>query len=126
MRILFTCLLLVLLFASGLSKPANLQTKPMVKRQNETPYEKFRRQHVDARMSVKKCDAEIKSKQIYNVDNSCKDANTFILSDDEQVKAICNGQGRYDPRSGMTERTAKFRIVICEVKNDGARKPKCQ
>ncbi|KAL3999501.1 suppressor of tumorigenicity protein 13 [Sarotherodon galilaeus] len=77
-------------------------------------------------MTAKKCDAEIKNKQIYNVDNSCKKANTFILSDYEQVKAICNGQGIYDQNSGMTKSKDKFRIVKCELKNNGARKPKCQ
>ncbi|CAI5638194.1 unnamed protein product [Oreochromis niloticus] len=57
MRIMFAGLLLVLLFVTGLSKLANLQPK---QQQNETPYEKFRRQHVDAKMSVEKCDTEIK------------------------------------------------------------------
>uniref|UniRef100_A0A3Q4GFH3 Ribonuclease A-domain domain-containing protein n=1 Tax=Neolamprologus brichardi TaxID=32507 RepID=A0A3Q4GFH3_NEOBR len=73
------------------------------KRQNETPYEKFKRQHVDAKMTAKKCDAEIKNKQIYNVDNTCKDTNTFILSDYEKVKAICNGHGSPYENTCLTE-----------------------
>ncbi|XP_039462467.1 ribonuclease-like [Oreochromis aureus] len=126
MRILFTCLLLMLLFATGLSKPANLKPKPIDKRQNETPYEKFKRQHVDAKMTAKKCEAEIKNKQIYNVDNSCKDTNTFILSDYEKVKAICNGHGSPHKNTCLTESKAKFSIVKCELKNNGGRKPNCQ
>uniref|UniRef100_A0A3P9D424 Ribonuclease A-domain domain-containing protein n=1 Tax=Maylandia zebra TaxID=106582 RepID=A0A3P9D424_9CICH len=114
MRIMFTCLLLVLPFVTGLSKPANLQPNRIEKRLNETNYEKFRRQHVDAKMSVKKCDTEMKKKKIYADRNKCKDVNTFILSDYKQVKAICNGQGRYDQTNGTTK------------SNNAARKPKCQ
>uniref|UniRef100_A0A669C835 Ribonuclease A-domain domain-containing protein n=1 Tax=Oreochromis niloticus TaxID=8128 RepID=A0A669C835_ORENI len=122
---MFTCLLLVLPFATGLSKPANLQPNPIEKRLNETNYEKFRRQHVDAKMSVKKCDTEIKKKKIYVDGNKCKKANTFILSDYKQVKAICNGQGRYD-QTNKTKSKAKFRIVRCDLMNNGARKPNCR
>uniref|UniRef100_A0A669C1P0 Ribonuclease A-domain domain-containing protein n=1 Tax=Oreochromis niloticus TaxID=8128 RepID=A0A669C1P0_ORENI len=123
MRILFACLLLVMLFATGLSKLTNRQVKWL---KNETPYEKFKRQHVDAKMTAKKCDAEIKNKQIYNVDNSCKKANTFILSDYEKVKAICNGHGSPHKNTCLTESKAKFSIVKCELKNNGGRKPNCQ
>uniref|UniRef100_A0A3P8RH09 Ribonuclease A-domain domain-containing protein n=1 Tax=Astatotilapia calliptera TaxID=8154 RepID=A0A3P8RH09_ASTCA len=77
-------------------------------------------------MSVKKCDTEMKKKKIYADRNKCKDVNTFILSDYKQVKAICNGQGRYDQTNGTTKSVAKFRIVRCDLKNNGARKPKCQ
>lgn len=126
MRILFACLPLMMLFATGLSKPANLKPKPIEKRQNETPDEKFKRQHVDAKMTAKKCDAVIKNKQIYNVDNTCKDTNTFILSDYEKVKAICNGHGSPHKNTCLTESKAKFSIVKCELKNNGGRKPKCQ
>uniref|UniRef100_A0A669CZY1 Ribonuclease A-domain domain-containing protein n=1 Tax=Oreochromis niloticus TaxID=8128 RepID=A0A669CZY1_ORENI len=83
------------------------------------------RQHVDAKMSVKKCDTEIKKKKIYVDGNKCKAVNTFILSDYKQVKAICNGQGRYD-QTNKTKSKAKFRIVRCELKNNGARKPNCR
>uniref|UniRef100_A0AAZ1X2S5 Ribonuclease A-domain domain-containing protein n=1 Tax=Oreochromis aureus TaxID=47969 RepID=A0AAZ1X2S5_OREAU len=123
MRIMFAGLLLVLLFDTGLSKLANLQPK---QQQNETPYEKFRRQHVDAKMSAEKCDTEIKNRQIYDVNSRCKFTNTFILSDDKEVKAICNGQGRYDRKSRMTKSVSKFSVVICKLKKKRTREPKCQ
>lgn len=123
MRIMFAGLLLVLLFDTGLSKAANLQPK---QQQKETPYEKFRRQHVDAKMSAEKCDTEIKNRQIYDVNSSCKFTNTFILSDDKEVKAICNGQGRYDRKSRMTKSVAKFSIVTCKLKKKRTGEPKCQ
>ncbi|KAL3999492.1 phosphomannomutase [Sarotherodon galilaeus] len=121
MRILFACLLLVLLFSIGLSKLANHQLKWP---QKETPYEKFIRQHVDANMSVEKCDEEIRNKKIYIKKDICKKTNTFILSNDKQVKAICNGKAS-PYKTAFTKSKEKFSIVICQLKN-GARKPPCQ
>uniref|UniRef100_I3KXZ0 Ribonuclease A-domain domain-containing protein n=1 Tax=Oreochromis niloticus TaxID=8128 RepID=I3KXZ0_ORENI len=119
--ILFACLLLVLLFATGLSKLANHQLKWP---QKETPYEKFIRQHVDAKMNVEKCDEEIRNKKIYKKKGICKKTNTFILSNDEQVKAICNGRGSpYNTSLTMSNET--FSIVICQLKN-GDRKSNCE
>uniref|UniRef100_I3KYV6 Ribonuclease A-domain domain-containing protein n=1 Tax=Oreochromis niloticus TaxID=8128 RepID=I3KYV6_ORENI len=90
----------------------------------ETRYEKFLQQHVDASMTVEKCDEEMKKKWIYNVDNSCKFTNTFILSNEKQVKDICKRQGSpYD--TSLTKSKEKFNIVICQL-NNGARKPNCQ
>uniref|UniRef100_A0A669B086 Ribonuclease A-domain domain-containing protein n=2 Tax=Oreochromis TaxID=8139 RepID=A0A669B086_ORENI len=96
------------------------------KKEKETRYEGFIRQHVDASMTVEKCDEEIKKKWIYNVDNSCKTTNTFILSNDKPVKAICNGHGSPHKNTCLTESKAKFSIVKCELKNNGGRKPNCQ
>ncbi|CAI5638188.1 unnamed protein product [Oreochromis niloticus] len=121
MRIPFACLLLVLLFATGRSKLANRQLKWP---QKETRYEKFLQQHVDASMTVEKCDEEMKKKWIYNVDNSCKFTNTFILSIKKRVKDICNGRGSpYD--TSLTMSKEKFNIVICKL-NNRARKRNCQ
>lgn len=122
MRILFACLLLVLLFDTGRSKLANRQLKGP---QQETRYKRFIRQHVDANMSVEKCDTEIEKNWIYNVDHSCKYTNTFILSNNKQVKAICNGQGSPYKNTIFTKSRAKFSIVICKL-NNGARKLNCQ
>uniref|UniRef100_A0A3P9DGK4 Ribonuclease A-domain domain-containing protein n=1 Tax=Maylandia zebra TaxID=106582 RepID=A0A3P9DGK4_9CICH len=107
MKTLFVCMMLVLLFASGFSKVNNFQ--PSEHRPEETPYEKFRRQHVDAKMT-----------------ENCKETNTFILSIPAKVKSICRGDGRYDENSGMTYSTATFRIIKCKLKHQGARKPSCQ
>lgn len=74
MRILFLCLLLIASESSTLE---------------EDGYGQFRRQHINAKMTAKDCDKVIKSKQIYNVDNSCKDTNTFILDNPSEIKNIC-------------------------------------
>uniref|UniRef100_A0A3P9DBM3 Ribonuclease A-domain domain-containing protein n=1 Tax=Maylandia zebra TaxID=106582 RepID=A0A3P9DBM3_9CICH len=87
MKTLFVCMMLVLLFASGFSKVNNFQ-----------PSE----QHVDAKMTEKLCNTEISNRNIYKIDNSCKETNTFILSIPAKVKSICRGDGRYDENSGMT------------------------
>uniref|UniRef100_I3JK40 Ribonuclease A-domain domain-containing protein n=1 Tax=Oreochromis niloticus TaxID=8128 RepID=I3JK40_ORENI len=98
MRILFICLLLV---------------------------GKFGRQHIDASMKAKDCDKVMKSKQIYNLDSSCKDTNTFILDNPTEVKNICV-EGKFDEKLQMTKSHKKFTVVKCVLKNEGTRKPRCQ
>lgn len=110
MKILFTCLLL---FATESSQ------------YEEDQYGKFRRQHIDDSMAAKDCEKVIKSKQIYNPDNSCKDPNTFILEKPSKVKKICV-EGKFDENLQMTKSHKKFKVVKCELKNKGARKPNCQ
>lgn len=110
MRILFLCLLLIASESSTLE---------------EDGYGKFRRQHINAKMTAKDCDKVIKSKQIYNVDNSCKDTNTFILDNPSEIKNICV-EGKKNETLQMTKSHKKFKVVKCELKNEGARKPKCQ
>uniref|UniRef100_A0A668VYH1 Ribonuclease A-domain domain-containing protein n=1 Tax=Oreochromis aureus TaxID=47969 RepID=A0A668VYH1_OREAU len=108
--ILFTCLLL---FATESSQ------------YEETRYDQFKRQHVDGKMTEKKCDKVINSKQIYNPDNSCKDTNTFILDNPSEVKKICV-EGKFDENLQMTKSHIQFKVVKCELKNEGGRKPNCQ
>ncbi|XP_041834898.1 LOW QUALITY PROTEIN: ribonuclease-like 3 [Melanotaenia boesemani] len=133
MKILFACLLLVLLVATGFSKSKgnkkSEKTTPNPKpadKETQKCYEKFRRQHIDNKMTAVKCDSEIGKKKIYNNDNSCKETNTFILDDPAKVKSICNGDGEYDEKTNMTKSRQAFKIVVCELNNQGARKPKCQ
>uniref|UniRef100_A0A3P8NN68 Ribonuclease A-domain domain-containing protein n=1 Tax=Astatotilapia calliptera TaxID=8154 RepID=A0A3P8NN68_ASTCA len=76
-------------------------------------------------MQPYQCTTVIRERGI-NHNTPCKDTNTFILANEGKVKAICNGQGRYDQTNGTTKSVAKFRIVRCDLKNNGARKPKCQ
>uniref|UniRef100_A0A3Q1J1H0 Ribonuclease A-domain domain-containing protein n=1 Tax=Anabas testudineus TaxID=64144 RepID=A0A3Q1J1H0_ANATE len=87
----------------------------------EERYEKFRRQHISKKMTENDCDQRISQNKIYKNDNSCKETNTFILDDAQKVKDICKGK-----KDGMTKSTKTFSIVVCKLKNEGARKPKCQ
>lgn len=110
MRILFICLLLIASESSTLE---------------ETRYGQFRRQHINAKMTAMDCDTVIRRKQIYNVDNSCKDTNTFILDNPSEIKNICV-EGIFDETLQMTKSHKKFKVVKCELKKEGARKPRCQ
>lgn len=112
MRILYAGLLLLLLSADGLA--------------NETPYDKFKRQHVDATMTKDNCDTQISRKKIYKNGVECKPINTFILSQEETVKSICNGVGRVvDQNEGKTESNIQFRVVVCTL-NSGKIEPNCK
>uniref|UniRef100_A0A3Q2T8S1 Angiogenin-like n=1 Tax=Fundulus heteroclitus TaxID=8078 RepID=A0A3Q2T8S1_FUNHE len=88
-------------------------------------YQKFKRQHIDKKVTAQKCTAVMKQKRISNNDNSCKETNTFILAAEKEVKSVCNGQGVYNKQSNFTESKKKFRLVICKLRKQ-ARKPKCE
>lgn len=109
MRVLFACLLLVLLFAAPLSKGAE-----------ESQYERFIKHHINFNMTEGDCDDVIRTKQIYKPTGSCKERNTFILSKEETVKSICNGI-RYDNVTSWL----LFRIVDCKLK-EGDMDPDCK
>ncbi|KAK2856946.1 hypothetical protein Q5P01_005681 [Channa striata] len=137
MKILFVCGLLMLLshsvsgrqiqirVESSDSVLPTMETDESTKPQPEERYEKFRRQHIKKDMTEKKCDSVIQVNKIYNVDNSCKITNTFILADPKKVKAICKGEGK-QKADGFTYSNSKFNIVVCKLKKQGARKPNCQ
>uniref|UniRef100_A0A3Q0QU01 Ribonuclease A-domain domain-containing protein n=1 Tax=Amphilophus citrinellus TaxID=61819 RepID=A0A3Q0QU01_AMPCI len=115
--ILFACLLLVVLFATGY---------PV--RREETPYEMFRRQHIyGEKITGKQCEIIISQKKIYNDDNTCKRTNTFIISEAANVKSICEpGGGKFDQNTRLTQSNTVFTVVVCKLKNEEARKPNCQ
>nr|XP_054603291.1 ribonuclease-like [Nothobranchius furzeri] len=96
------------------------------KTETELRYEKFRRQHIARTdMAAKKCDSEIRGKQIYNTDNTCKPTNTFILDNPTNIKLICQGEGDLNAGTGLTRSRNTFKIIVCELKS-GERKPRCQ
>ncbi|MEQ2255850.1 hypothetical protein ILYODFUR_018147, partial [Ilyodon furcidens] len=88
-------------------------------------YKKFKRQHVDKQMTEKKCTDVINQKSIYSNDNSCKETNTFILADANEVKSICEGQGDYLHEKHLTKSKRKFKVVVCTLTRK-AQKPRCQ
>ncbi|MFV1287161.1 hypothetical protein QMK81_29900, partial [Klebsiella pneumoniae] len=57
-------------------------------------YQKFLRQHVDADMSVQKCDRAMSIKKITaGTGNDCKEVNTFIQANGNHVRTVCTGGG---------------------------------
>uniref|UniRef100_A0A8C6PXK9 Ribonuclease A-domain domain-containing protein n=1 Tax=Nothobranchius furzeri TaxID=105023 RepID=A0A8C6PXK9_NOTFU len=94
------------------------------KTKTEVRYEKFRRQHIaQTDMAAKKCDSEIRGKQIYKIDNTCKPTNTFILDNPKNIKLICQGEGDLIADTELTRSRKTFKIIVCELKS-GERKPR--
>ncbi|XP_078025613.1 ribonuclease-like [Epinephelus lanceolatus] len=109
MRVQFACLLL--LFATALSQDAR--------------YRKFINQHINGQMSKTRCDQVIQSRGITQTDsNLCKETNTFIRATTNHVRAICGQAG--EPYGVMTRSLLPFDIVVCTLRNQGARRPHCQ
>ncbi|KAK9518365.1 hypothetical protein VZT92_023674 [Zoarces viviparus] len=109
MRIPFACMLL-LLSAAVLAQP------------NER-YKKFINQHINNKMSEKRCDQVIRDRDIKTINNKCKETNTFILSTNKPVKAICGKAGK--PFGQMRKSLQPFPIIVCKLKNN-VRPPRCQ
>lgn len=114
MKIEFVCLLLVLLSATVLSQDAKIKSR----------YEKFKNQHINKKMNASSCDDVMQARKIFTNTNKCKNTNTFVLSDIKPVKSVCEKEG--EPwRKKMTKSLKRFNIVVCKVKNQKAKPPKC-
>ncbi|XP_056239181.1 angiogenin-like [Seriola aureovittata] len=111
MRIPFACLLL--LSATVLSQDVSDR------------YRKFIAQHINGQMSVNRCDDEIRNRHITKTDsNECKETNTFIRATTNIVKSICERAG--EPYGQMTKSLQPFDIVVCSLRNQQGRHPRCQ
>ncbi|MED6237358.1 hypothetical protein ATANTOWER_023434 [Ataeniobius toweri] len=88
-------------------------------------YRKFINQHINAGMSHTRCDAVISQRGISETaTNACKDTNTFIRATTNLVRPICGSAGQ--PYGRMTISLQPFDVVVCTLKNQGARPPRCQ
>ncbi|XP_042349204.1 ribonuclease-like 3 isoform X2 [Plectropomus leopardus] len=113
MRIPFACLLL--LSATVLCQDAFVSER----------YRKFIKQHINGQMSANRCDGVIQRNGITKTDsNECKETNTFIRATTNIVRAICGQAG--EPYGDMTRSLQPFDIVVCTLRNNGARHPHCQ
>ncbi|NP_001093575.1 ribonuclease like 2 precursor [Danio rerio] len=93
---------------------------------NESPYEKFLRQHVDPDMSVQKCNSEISKRKITaKAGNDCKKVNTFIQANKRDVNAVCGNAGNRVVDTNLTKSNQPFPVVTCQLKS-GERRPHCQ
>lgn len=110
MKIPFACLLLLLTTALC---------------QTTERYRKFINQHIKADMSQDRCDAVIRERRISETDsNACKETNTFIRATTGLVKPICGEAGEHYGQ--MMRSLRPFDVVVCTLKNHGARHPHCQ
>ncbi|KAI3351094.1 hypothetical protein L3Q82_005659 [Scortum barcoo] len=114
MRISFACLLL--LAATVLSQEPHILPR----------YQKFIDQHVNGQMSATRCTEVIRNKRISKTgSNECKEFNTFIRANTNHIKTICGSAG--EPYTGgMTKSLQPFDIVVCELRNQQARHPRCE
>ena len=87
-------------------------------------YQKFISQHINAGMSRDRCNAVIHERGITKTNsNECKETNTFIRATTNLVKPICLQAG--EPYGTMKKSLKPFDIVVCTLKNQGARRPHC-
>lgn len=111
----FVCLLLVLLSATVLSQDANISAR----------YKKFINQHINGKMSVKRCDDVIRSRKITKTNsNECKETNTFIRATTKLVKSVC--KRAVEQYGNMRKSLKPFDIVVCKLLNKGARRTHCR
>ncbi|XP_041947865.1 angiogenin-4-like isoform X2 [Alosa sapidissima] len=104
---LLSCLLVVLLCVCGMEQDPDLQ---------ETPYEKFLRQHVIGEMDAKDCTKVIKKKSIAS-NGKCKPVNTFIVTSNKlQVDEVCTKGKRFNPN--YRQSVNKFNVVTCRKAKD--------
>ncbi|XP_074529764.1 ribonuclease-like [Halichoeres trimaculatus] len=76
-------------------------------------------------MSITRCNSEIQSRGITETDsNLCKETNTFIRANTNTIKTICGLAGE-PTAGGLTKSLQPFSIVVCSLKNQGARRPHC-
>ncbi|MFV1304158.1 hypothetical protein, partial [Klebsiella pneumoniae] len=87
-------------------------------------YQKFLRQHVDADMSVQKCDRAMSIKKITaGTGNDCKEVNTFIQATKDRITTVCGDAGT--PVNNLFKSNQPFPVVTCKLKS-GNRRPNCQ
>lgn len=88
-------------------------------------YRKFINQHIKADMRDSQCDSVIRQRKISETDsNLCKPTNTFIRATAGRVTPICGAAGV--PDGHLRRSIQPFDLVICKLKNNGARQPHCQ
>ncbi|XP_034546417.1 ribonuclease-like 3 [Notolabrus celidotus] len=88
-------------------------------------YRKFINQHVKGDMSTTRCNSEILSRSISKTNsNECKETNTFIRATTNTIKSICERAG--EPYGDLTKSLQPFSIVVCTLRNQGARHPRCE
>ncbi|MBN3325439.1 ANG4 protein, partial [Atractosteus spatula] len=90
---------------------------------NETPYQKFLRQHYHrGGMSVKDCNTEMSQRCM---DNPCKEKNSFIIDATKKlIQEVCDKGGM--PVGGdLRQSTSPFQVLTCKHKG-GSTRPPCE
>ncbi|XP_064811823.1 ribonuclease-like 3 [Oncorhynchus masou masou] len=75
-------------------------------------HKQFLKQHVNGKMNTQACDSQMKSLNLNRLDKQCKEKNTFIGANPEQVIQICTGGGTPKGKN-LVQSNKGFFIVIC-------------
>uniref|UniRef100_A0A8C8DF81 Ribonuclease A-domain domain-containing protein n=1 Tax=Oryzias sinensis TaxID=183150 RepID=A0A8C8DF81_9TELE len=87
-------------------------------------YRKFIEQHINTGMNINRCNVEISKRGIAKTNsNDCKETNTFIRANTGTVRSVCENAGVQD--GGFTRSLQPFDLVVCKLRNQGARLPRC-
>ncbi|KAF3838709.1 hypothetical protein F7725_010479 [Dissostichus mawsoni] len=105
MRISFACLLLL---------------SATVSSENDR-YKKFKNQHINKEMIATQCNEVINNREINEHDKKCKQKNTFIREDANEVKGLCENLKTGDSIKSLQ----KFSIIVCELEEDSPIHPNC-
>uniref|UniRef100_A0A3Q3FQ30 Ribonuclease A-domain domain-containing protein n=1 Tax=Kryptolebias marmoratus TaxID=37003 RepID=A0A3Q3FQ30_KRYMA len=76
-------------------------------------------------MRAEQCDSVIGRLRISKTNsNECKETNTFIRATTGLIKPICGAAS--EPYGEMRKSLQPFDVVVCTLRNQGARHPRCQ
>ncbi|XP_077081851.1 ribonuclease-like 3 [Siphateles boraxobius] len=109
-------ILLMLLCVSFSTHAQPAQIKPR--------YQKFLNQHFGPDMSEQKCDSEMRKRGITGTENGCKDVNTFIQANSNNIKAVC-GRGGTPQDGNLFKSNQPFPVISCTLQS-GSRPPNCK
>ncbi|KAL1251691.1 hypothetical protein QQF64_019487 [Cirrhinus molitorella] len=89
-------------------------------------YQKFLNQHLGPRVSEQDCGKEISKRGITasGTANGCKDVNTFIQANKNDIKVVC-GRGGTPQGRNLFKSNQPFPVVTCKLQS-GQRQPNCQ
>ncbi|XP_076848948.1 ribonuclease-like 3 [Brachyhypopomus gauderio] len=81
-------------------------------------YKNFLRQHVNKDMDENQCNDVIRSRNITNTKQGCKEKNTFIRATESDVKAVCSNGVRIQRQGkNLYKSNQTFSLIICKLIN---------
>ncbi|XP_028314930.1 ribonuclease pancreatic-like [Gouania willdenowi] len=119
MKIPVVCLMLMLLAACAL---CDVDIHP------HDQWLSFQKKHIKKDMEIKRCDAEIKKRSIFEMKEKvkvCKPVNTFILSEASNVSSVCESGEKCGEDGNLIKSKTRFDIVVCRL-NKNCKYPECK
>uniref|UniRef100_A0A3Q2CTE6 Ribonuclease A-domain domain-containing protein n=1 Tax=Cyprinodon variegatus TaxID=28743 RepID=A0A3Q2CTE6_CYPVA len=76
-------------------------------------------------MDPENCNSVIEDNRIRYPNNKCKQRNTFISANEENVKSVCKGQNNNIKGGVLTVSKGKFDLVVCDILDKNSFYPNC-